>query len=203
MWMAEGRLHHQNLEGISAFPIWATCSAHLIFLKLITEILFDEGYKLWSCSLCSFLQPPTCHQCKSQIIQIRASLKTVGDRIMYVSIFVIGSTVQLKTSVLTYTIFEYHNYITNFPCTPSALPFRRYSRFCEWESASVRDVLKQSCGRIELFNEVTKWNGSKASGNGRSCLLGSVDSARNAPVPFMMKLWFELQRVWGTWDLHC
>jgi hypothetical protein len=34
-------------------PIHATCHTHLILLDL-----FGEQYKLWSSSLCSFLQPP-------------------------------------------------------------------------------------------------------------------------------------------------
>jgi hypothetical protein len=39
-------------------PVCATCSAHVTLLDLITLIISGEMYELWSCSLCSFLQPP-------------------------------------------------------------------------------------------------------------------------------------------------
>jgi hypothetical protein len=35
----------------------ATCSSHFILFDMIILILFDEEYKLWSWSLCHFLQP--------------------------------------------------------------------------------------------------------------------------------------------------
>jgi len=41
-------------------PVHATCPTHFIlFLELITLIIFGEACKLWSFSLCSLFQPPT------------------------------------------------------------------------------------------------------------------------------------------------
>jgi hypothetical protein len=50
--------HTNILYAFLLSPIRTTCSAHLIVLDLIILIILGEEYKLWSSTLCSFLQPP-------------------------------------------------------------------------------------------------------------------------------------------------
>jgi hypothetical protein len=49
---------HQNPICIQLLLILATFSAYLTLLDLIVLIILDEEYRLWSSSLCSFLQSP-------------------------------------------------------------------------------------------------------------------------------------------------
>ena len=49
---------HQNPVWTCLVPIHATCLDHLILLGLITQAIFGDGYKSWSCTLCSLHHSP-------------------------------------------------------------------------------------------------------------------------------------------------
>jgi hypothetical protein len=58
-WSLPFRFWNQNVVRISHLSLMrTTCPIHVILLHLITLIIFDEAYTLWSYSLCNVLQPP-------------------------------------------------------------------------------------------------------------------------------------------------
>ena len=54
-WSLNLRCLHKNSVYTVTLPISATCPSHLVFLALITRIIFGEEYRSLNSSLCSFL----------------------------------------------------------------------------------------------------------------------------------------------------
>jgi len=57
-WSISPQVSYQTLYAALLSPIHATCPAHLIFLDLITRIVFGEEYRSQNSSLCNLLHSP-------------------------------------------------------------------------------------------------------------------------------------------------
>jgi hypothetical protein len=66
-WSHSFWLSHQNPLSISLLPKRATCTPHLLLLDIIILNILSEEYKLWSSSLCSFLNLISLHPSSVQI----------------------------------------------------------------------------------------------------------------------------------------
>jgi hypothetical protein len=90
------RLSNQYPICISPLPHSCYIPYHFILLDLIILITLGEEYKLWSSSLCSFLQPPVTSSLFGPNIPLNTLLCTLY--IIYLILWWIGQTLGLRTS---------------------------------------------------------------------------------------------------------
>jgi hypothetical protein len=72
------QVFHQKFCTHFSFPLRDTCLARFILLALIILIISGKDYKLWSSSLCNFLQPPVT----SSLVGPSSLLSTVFSYIL-------------------------------------------------------------------------------------------------------------------------
>ena len=57
-WSLSLRFSHQKPVFTLPLPICKTCPAHLILLDMMAQIIYNDKYRSWSPSLCSYLHSP-------------------------------------------------------------------------------------------------------------------------------------------------